>query len=39
PWSAATNVACLTATGNTTTVDDPLAGSASRRFYRIVREP
>jgi hypothetical protein len=39
PWSAATYVACLMATNSTPSVDDPLAGSAERRFYRIVRQP
>lgn len=39
PWSAGTNVACLVATNSTTTLDDPLAGGAGRRFYRVVRQP
>jgi len=38
-WSAGTNVACLVATNSTTTLDDPLAGGAGRRFYRVVRQP
>jgi len=38
-WSAATNVECLVAAGTTATVDDPLAGSPSRQFYRVVRQP
>jgi hypothetical protein len=39
PWSTPTNIACLTATSTTTAVDDPLAGSESGRFYRVVRQP
>lgn len=39
PWSTGTNVACLTATNTSPTVDDPLAGSGARRFYRVVRQP
>jgi hypothetical protein len=39
PWSAGMNVACLVATNSTATVDDPLAGGAGRRFYRVVRQP
>jgi hypothetical protein len=39
PWSAGTNVACLVATNSTTALDDPLAGGAERRFYRVVRQP
>jgi hypothetical protein len=39
PWSAGTNVACLVAANSTPSVDDPLAGSAGRRFYRVVRQP
>ena len=39
PWSEATTVACLVADGNTASVDDPLAGSGSRRYYRVVRQP
>jgi len=39
PWSAATNVACLVATGSLAAVDDPSAGSQTQRFYRIVRQP
>lgn len=38
-WSAGTNVACLTATNSLPVVVDPLAGGATRRFYRIVRQP
>jgi hypothetical protein len=38
-WSAGTNVACLVATNSTATVDDPLAGGAGVRFYRVVRGP
>jgi hypothetical protein len=39
PWSAGANVACLVSSGSTASVDDPLAGSGSRRFYRVVRQP
>ena len=39
PWSAGTNVACLLATDSTPTVDDPLAGDAGQRYYRVVRQP
>jgi hypothetical protein len=39
PWSTPMNIACLTATSTTTAVDDPLAGSESGRFYRVVRQP
>ncbi|MCX6930059.1 MAG: sialidase family protein [Verrucomicrobia bacterium] len=39
PWTSGTNVACLTAVGSTTSVDDPLAGSNGRRYYRVVRIP
>ena len=39
PWTTATNVACLTATGITSSVDDPLAGGGAARLYRVVREP
>jgi len=38
-WSAATNVACVVASGNTASVDDPLGGSGATRFYRVVRQP
>jgi hypothetical protein len=38
-WSAATNVACLVAVDSAPSVDDPLAGDAGRRFYRVVRQP
>lgn len=37
PWG--TNVACVTATGATTSVDDVLGGAAGRTFYRVVRQP
>ena len=37
--SAGTNVACVISTGNTAAVDDPLAGSGGRRYYRVVRQP
>ncbi len=39
PWSAATNVGCIVATGNTGSVDDVLAGAGASRFYRVVRQP
>lgn len=38
PWSSAVTVGCLSATGSQSFVDDPLAGTATRRFYRVVRE-
>ena len=38
PWSAATNEACLVATGNTTFIDDGPMGGAPR-FYMVVRQP
>lgn len=34
-WASAINVACITATGNTTLVDDPLGNTT--RYYRVVR--
>ena len=37
PWTSGTNVACLTATGSFTSVDDPLAGSNGQRYYRVIR--
>ena len=39
PWASGTIVACMTATGSSTSVDDPLAGSNGRRYYRVIREP
>ncbi len=39
PWSSAANVGCVVASGSSTYVDDPLAGGANRRFYRVVRQP
>jgi hypothetical protein len=39
PWSSAANVACVVASGNTASADDPLAGGGAARFYRIVRQP
>ncbi len=39
PWESGTNIACLTATGSITSVDDPLTGSTGPRYYRIVRKP
>jgi hypothetical protein len=39
PWPSATNVACLTATDNVTSVNDPLAASNGPTYYRVVREP
>jgi hypothetical protein len=38
-WASATNVACLTATNSTSSVDDPLPASNGQRYYRVVREP
>lgn len=37
PWSSGTNLVCLTATNTFAIVDDPTAGSAPKRFYRVVR--
>jgi hypothetical protein len=39
PWSAATNVGCVVASGATASVDDPLGGGGTTRFYRVVRQP
>jgi hypothetical protein len=39
PWASATNVACVTATGSTTSVDDTSSSSTARHYYRVVREP
>jgi hypothetical protein len=39
PWSSATNVACVVASGNTVSLDDSLADGGSPRFYRVVRQP
>jgi hypothetical protein len=39
PWASGTNVTCLTASGSTATVDDPLPGGNGQRYYRVVREP
>jgi hypothetical protein len=36
-WATAVNVACVTATGSTTIVDDPLGNTT--RYYRVVRTP
>ncbi len=38
-WSTAATVASLVATNGSTSVEDPLSGSFSRRFYRVVRQP
>jgi len=38
-WATASNVACLTAASSTASVDDPLAGDAGSRFYRVIRQP
>jgi hypothetical protein len=38
-WTNATSVTCFSATNSTAFVDDPLAGSPGRQFYRIVRTP
>jgi hypothetical protein len=37
PWSSGTTVACLTATGSTSLVDDSLMGSTGPKYYRVVR--
>jgi hypothetical protein len=39
PWASGTNVACLTATNGTASVDDSLPGGNGQRYYRVVREP
>jgi len=39
PWSGATNVACVVASGNTASLDDSLAEGGPPRFYRVVRQP
>ena len=39
PWTSGINVACVTATGGTTSVDDFLATGSGPRFYRVVRVP
>jgi hypothetical protein len=39
PWASATNIACLTATGSTASVDDLLLGGSGQKYYRVVREP
>jgi hypothetical protein len=39
PWSAATNLACLVATGSVASVEAPLGDGAAQRYYRVVREP
>ena len=39
PFGSATNIACLTATNSTSSVDDPLASGSGQRYYRVVREP
>lgn len=39
PWSSAITVGCVTATGSQSFVVDPLAGTPTRRFYRVVRQP
>jgi hypothetical protein len=36
PWSAATNLGCLTGTGGILTMEDSLNAGAAQRFYRIV---
>lgn len=38
PWSTASNVACVVATGNFATVEDSL-NDRTQRFYRVVRQP
>jgi hypothetical protein len=39
PLASGANIACLTATGSTTSVDDLLASGNGPRYYRVVREP
>jgi hypothetical protein len=39
PWSAATNVACVVASGFSVNVDDTEANSTGERYYRVVRQP
>ncbi len=38
-WSGAANVACVVATNNVATVDDPFGPGDTQRFYRVVRQP
>ena len=38
-WASATNIACLTATGVTASVDSPLITGGAQRYYRVVRQP
>ena len=38
-WDSATNIACLTSTGVSASVDSPLAVGGTQRFYRVVRQP
>jgi hypothetical protein len=38
-WSTATNVGCLTATAGTSSIDDPITGNGTQRFYRVARMP
>jgi hypothetical protein len=37
PWSSATNVTNIVASGSTASIEVPLAGSGSPQFYRVVR--
>jgi hypothetical protein len=39
PWSAATNVANIVASGKTASVDVPLTGNGSTQIYRVARQP
>jgi hypothetical protein len=38
-WASVTDVACVTATNNVATVDDPGAASRGEGYYRVVRQP
>jgi hypothetical protein len=39
PWSAATNVGCVVASGSIASIDDPVGLGNATRFYRVVRQP
>jgi hypothetical protein len=38
-WSSGSNVACVTATNTSTTLEDVIVGNQGRRVYRVVRQP
>jgi len=38
-WSTAANVGCVSANSNVSTLDDPISGRGSQRFYRVSRMP